>query len=537
MRTSRGRAISNLKRFSAAWVLVLSCTTSTIYATTIPSEWTDVASQANITFISTTSARDKTFSKLEARYRPAGNSLSVPGKWAGFCRQGGRNITFNLGTWKYVTSVQLSFEQNTHGGIYWPSYMRILTSQDGQHWSAFGGASSGSDSGNIDTLTVSSATPVKAAYMKIIFPVKLWVFAGQLHIWNNPNVSTLVTPPFVPTKNAPPPRGMLQSGDIGGIHHMLLVYTGGNGALGSWSSQDFIPMIDYINPQGIAESQMFGTMLFLPYNNAGTTASGWSSYLANLFGPNGELANLNAAAQQAGRLIYDNNLTEKVVIAMPYPSPSVSNFGAVNASGTNLDFNPSDPGMTSATALANQESAMSWYFNQVITLWKQNNYSNLQLSGIYWNDESYMPATDDPALVTYLHSLTQQAGLPLIWIPYFGAAGIGQWQQEGFDGVILQSNYYQTASATTSRIQHAIQAENQYGLGLEVELGEAVLTNQTMRNRYATELQTMAQDLPSTPALVTAFYDGSKVLLTASQSSDPSVRKIYDETGQWIQQH
>lgn len=496
---------------------------------------TDVAAQANITFIQVTGHPDRTFSRLQYRYSPARSSLSIPGKWAGFCRQGGRNITFNLGTWKYVQSVSLSFEQNQFAGTYWPSYMTVLTSQDGRHWSAFGESPvTTSVNGNIETLTIDSSQPVMSAYMKIIFPVKYWVFCGQLHIWNQPAGASNVTPPFVQPPQPAVPKGFLAPGNVNGVHHMLLAYSGSNGSLGEWSTQDFLPMLDYVDPHGVAESRLFDTVLFLPYKNAGQTMAGWEGFLQDLFAPNGELANLNAAAQKAGPLIY-STITENVVVAIPNPSPDTTNFGAVNTGGSSLDFNPQDVG--ESNSLQNRETAIDWYYNQLQTMWKQTNFSNLHLSGVYWNEETFKPGTDDTQLVEHLHAETQKDGLSLIWIPFYGAAGASSWQSNGFDGAILQSNYYETPAATGQRIKSTVEIANGYGLGVEVELDSNALTNTAAQTRYANELAALTQDIPSATTLTTAYYDGSKVLLSAYQSTDPAVRKLYDETGLWVQRH
>lgn len=499
---------------------------------------TDVASQAAITFIQVTGTPDAVFGKLEQRYRPAGNSLSDPTKWAGFCRQGGRNITFNLGGFKYVSSVSLSFQKNPSGGVSWPGWIHALTSQDGHYWSLFGGGQDTvSTKGNVETITVSSSQPVMASYLKLIFPVSKWVFPGQLHVWSVDGSTTPpVTPPYVTPGTPGIPKGFLTPGYVNTVHHMLLVYTGANGQLGQWSPQDFVPMLDYINDKGIAEERMFDSILFIPYDNAGATASGWNQYLDDLFAPNGELANLNAGAVLAGQKIFTNTI-ENMVFSIPFPPASQSQFGSLQSGQPNLDFNPADPGIGAAQSLQNREAAVAWYYQEFMSRWKQSNFSNLRLSGVYWNDEDISVGTDDAKLIQYVRGLTTKDNLSLLWIPYYGVNAVDQWSQLGLDGAILQSNYYQIPLATTDRIQQTVDKAYRDGLGLELEVDGDALVSPSQAARYQTELQTFANNLPANSDAVEAFYDGSKVLLKASQSSDPSVRAMYDATGRWVELH
>lgn len=188
-------------------------------------------------------------------------------------------------------------------------------------------------------------------------------------------------------------------------------------------------------------------------------------------------------------------------------------------------------------ALQNRETALDWYYGQLQALWKQAGYSNLRLSGVYWNEESFTPESDDAALVSHVHNLAQKDGLALIWIPFYGADGASSWQSYGFDGAILQSNYYETPTATPQRILSTVQIANGYGLGVEIELDSNALSSSSAQARYQTELSALSQDLPQQTTLTTGFYDGSKVLLSAYLSTKPAVRALYDETGLWVQKH
>lgn len=500
---------------------------------------TDVASKASITFIQPTGTPDPVFAKLQGKYQPAGNSLSNPAKWAGFLRQGGRNITFHLGSQTYISSVSLSFEVDAQKGIHWPSYIHVLTSPDAHTWYLLNsGQDTVTKNNNIETISVSSPTPVTANYIKIIFPVIGWAFAGQLHIWASPIPGFQQQPaPIVTPGKSTSNIGYLPATSLGNAHHILLVYTGANGQLGHWSAQDYLPMLNYIDQNGIAESPMFDTMLYLPYNDAGDTAQGWTNYLKDLFAPNGEIANLETATNEAGLQMAQPRRITNVILSLPYASPSQHNFGPITSGGPSLNFNPNFDHLGENQSLLNREAATKWYFDQLMTDWNQSTHPNLNLVGIYWDEENIPVGADDPHVVQYMHQLTATANLPLLWIPFYGANGVSNWSSLGFDAALLQSNYYETQSATTARINSTAQIAQQYGLGLELEVQAGALTNPTQSERYSKELSAFALQLPVGSDAVEAFYDGSKVLLHAYQSHNALARSLYDTTGLWLKVH
>ncbi|MCL6443209.1 MAG: DUF4855 domain-containing protein [Alicyclobacillus sp.] len=500
----------------------------------------DIAAQANITSITVTGQADEMFHKLENKYRPRGNSLSNPNKWAGFCRQGGRQITLKLAATSNISSVSLSFQQNSKSGAAWPDKMQVLVSTDAKTWYVLQQGQSVSTNEDVETITATAQAPIAAKYLRIIFPVQRWVFAGQLHIWAVNGASA--APPSTSTYDpgaADLAKGLLTPDQVDGIHHILLVYTGDNGSQGHWSADDFTPMIDYINQWGYPQGTLFDTMLFLPYSDAGDTVTGWTQYLDDLFGANGELANLNTAMQAAVQKSSSNNpnnTTENVIIAFPYPNPDQSNFGSIVSGQPSLDFNPNDANVGQDGSIQNREIAVQWYFDQVIQRWKQANYSNLHLSGFYWNNETIPLNGNDEPVIQYAHSLALANHLRLFWIPFYGANGVNTWDED-FDAAILQANYYTKDSASPSRVQSAVASANQEGLGLELELDASALNSVENASRYLAELESFSNDLPLNAKPVEALYAGSKALVNAYSSNVPWIRNIYDETAQWLQSH
>lgn len=530
---------TTLSVVTAAMVLVLAMADRFVMAadTSNLTDIVNVVNEAHLVGVKDTGIPDAAFTKAEKHWSLAPWRIAETINWVRFCRQGGRTLSFNLGTWKYVQSVSLDFYQKPSSGVFWPDTMEVQVSQDGQNWSLLGDETvTKTSSGSTETLTVSTSRPVMSAYMRIIFPVAIWVYANQLKIMNNPeSVPDTWTPPFVNNSDSSQSyRGVLTPGAINRVHHMLLAYTGQQVTDGIWSANDFTPMLAYYDQQSVAESRLFDTILFLPYGTINPTVAGWKSYLSDLFGPGGELDQLNTAAQRVSKDIHQN-IVENVVISIPYPSLDTTNFGALSPSGHSLDFSTSDVG--AGMSMLNRESAISWFYNQIKSHWNPNEYQNLSLSGVYWDEEAFDPGSLDDQLVGHLHTLTQNDNLSLLWIPYFGAPGISQWSSLGFDGAMLQPNYFQTPDATPYRVQEAINIANKYGLGLELELGDQALQDPNYVKRYLTELQVANDHLPTQSNPVIAFYAGSKILVTAAQSTIPAVRELYDTTGKFFQSH
>ena len=80
----------------------------------------------------------------------------------------------------------------------------------------------------------------------------------------------------------------------------------------------------------------------------------------------------------------DPNFKEKVVITIPSTEGNPSDFGEVD--GQSLDLNPADVGQVQSTI--NKAKAIHWYMQQVLSMWNQADFSNLQLAGFYWEPES-----------------------------------------------------------------------------------------------------------------------------------------------------
>jgi hypothetical protein len=547
---------------------------------------------------------DAQFSSLESSYS---SPLTSMNSWHGFCRQNGRDITITLPSNADIQTISIQLEQNASMGIYYPSHVDF-EAYSGNQWYKVASQDS------VVPLTDKRLTTqtfrvnvngLRTSQIRIHFPVGVWVFARRLEVFGTPNSSMGPTLPSGATVVQSQNYG--QTGNYGGtrgIRNMLLVYTGADGSLGTWSPSDFLPMLAYYpqvaqttqntgtsttststsptqtggqtgtqtggqsgggqtttqtggqtgtstggqttTPTGGQPSStqtyttptvttatqptgwMFDTMLFTPFGSMSDTQAGWQSYLQDLFARGQELDALNTAVGQAHQAtgVY---APEKVVLTIPYPSFGDGWWGYAN--GQSLSFNPT---ATDAAALKSREAALNWYIQTLLSDWNSQGYQNLQLTGLYWEQEDVQyNAPGEVNLIENTAKVVHQYGYGFYWIPFYDASGVTRWQSFGFDAAWLQSNFSEQGSAADiARVENAAEYARQNGMGLEVEMGGSP-TDPQVQSLY---LQNMSQFVTDgmTSSVSHAYYAGAKGLLQAFQSTDPATHALYDQTYNFI---
>jgi len=477
--------------------------------------------------------------EIKAYPGPKGGIVANSMTWTGFLRQAGRVITVKLNQPAQLSSISLQFMAFTPDSILFPSYVNFEVSQDGQHWYEAGKVRSTISpyyGGKLLQTYSISLNQTAAQYVRIQFPVDVWALARNLRIIGSPWQRQSLTQLPAVTANGGiqgylPPK----SASAGGASNMLLVYSGANGAEGTWTPKQFLPMVAYVSQSGQIEGKMFDSFLFLPYGSLLKTAGSWNQYLTSLFAPNEQLSALNQTVANAAAGFKQIGVTEptvNVVLTIPYPNPGITNFGTLPNGSQNLSFKSSAVG--DMTAYQNRLAAVTWYVQTLLAKWQAAHFTNLKLTGLYWDSEAVNYSTPyETNLIQNAVSLAHGAHLPLIWIPTFGAPGMISWNELGFDSVFIQSNYYEQPSLPVSRVTEASSIAMQNGLGMEVELGPQILQSTTYQNRYFNQLT--ADYLSGVEAQSAhAFYAGSQVLYDAAYSTNPAVRSIYTDTYDFI---
>ncbi len=486
--------------------------------------------------VSSADPSDPLFHKIETKLYPGppGGIVANSLTWTGFLRQSGRTITVDLGQSQSITKVSIQFYQFTGDGILFPSSVHFAVSQNGKGWYDAGTVHTAVplyQSGKLIQSYRVTMNPISARYVRVTFPVDVWVLARNLQVygspWLTPSLQRL--PPLSNTTNQ---QGFLAPGSptAEGIHNMLLVYSGAYGKEGTWTTKQFAPMVSYQSQTGQVQGRMFDSFLFLPYGVSLATSHGWSSYLQNLFAKGQQLSALNETVAQAYaplKSIGYNAPTVNVVLSIPYPNDSVKNFGSIPGI-QNMSFSSSNVGAQGA--YLNRQAAVDWYVQELLAKWNEAHFTHLKLVGLYWDSESVQyTAPQEADLIYHASLLANKNHLQLFWIPTFDASGLVSWNELGFTAPIIQSNYFETPTLSVARVEEAAKEAFTYGMGMEVEMGPSVLTNETQRVRYYNQLvadyNTGVED-----GAVHAFYDGSQVLTQAANSQNPGVRQLYIET-------
>lgn len=539
----------------------------------------------NATITTTVAVPDAHFAQSDSVYPgPITSSTS----WQGYNYQQARDITIHLPQVSTVTSLSLEFHQDVGSGIYYPKSVEFEVKQNGT-WYTIGTAHGGipsTDRRVTNQVFAVHTQPIVGQDFRIHVPVGVWVFARGLKIMGTPGASgSGATTSLTPVSPASGATGPLTANSPGaqGIKNMLLI-----SGMVSNTEADFLPMVGYF-PQvptqttspaqtgqtsssgqpstgttgqpttqpttvgggqttptvpgtvpttgsqpslqlaSAATAHMFDTFLFAAGGNLPDNEQNWQSYVDNLYASGNDLSALNSAVGEVNQQLGTPSYKAKVVLTIPYPAYGDGSFGLVNGVDLNFNGSPQDP-----NAVAARTTAMNWIVNELMSKWASANYSNLQLVGFYWENESIpSPTPGEKQLIQNAVKITQQYNLPLFWIPFYGADHALEWQSAGFSAAWLQPNFPELGqSASTSRLTSAAQLANQYGMGLEMEL---LTFNPLAVSLYEESLQFYEQDgIASSTSH--AYYDAAHFLTMAANSSDPTLRSLYDDTYQFIQQ-
>lgn len=473
----------------------------------------------------------------EREYRlyagPVEGLTSSDETWTGFLRQGGRDIIIDLKEFRPVTQVSLEFKQDAGSGVFIPEYLQGEVSPDGVLWYQLGQVRHGVEpfepavsSRNL-TLTF---PPVTTRYLKLSFPVEVWVFARNLSVKGYPGGTE--QPAVLAMANYRHRQAAVQATeqDAGDI---LLVYTGSGSGEDTWSVLDFLPVVAYQDVSGKLSGRMFDTLLFLPYHGIPATRASWEAYLEDLFAPGKQLPALEEAVAKVNG-VDGLQGKKKVILTVPYPDEKEKAFGSLEEGKSVLSFSEEDAGREQA--LENRFAAVRWYYNKMMERWREAGFKHLELDGIYWYKE-YMDQTisGEKELVQNVARLVRGRGQNFYWIPFYGAQGYEEWRSYGFTHVFLQPNYYAVEDQPEERMDRAVELARRYKTGIELEYDEKVLSNRYFYDLFYKQLNRAHQLGLDGEDETNAYFAGlKKALLDAASSKSPSIRAVYDDFYRWI---
>ncbi len=477
-----------------------------------------------------------------------GSSTSfADGEWQGYLRGASRTVIIDMGQVNSVMQIQERFLSDPSAGISFPMYVTYSISLNDTDWANVGTVNSAillTASGvRVQTYAV-SGFDYEARYVKMTFPVYVWAFADEFQVFGEKGVTDSTTvPQATPPPPSPYPNEYCPPGSptVGGTKNMVLIYNGyyaSNPSLGENTVNQLTPYVGYENTSGKVTDFMFDGFLFLPYVAGGpsgggyycdparpTVESDWQYYLDNTFDSSYNLGALNTAVGNVKKSLDDSSYKAKVEIAIPYPTPTETNFGKIDSAGKSLNF----------TYLADREAAIKWYVDSVMTKWSAAGYANLDLVGFYWYQEEAEFDVDDSetAMIRFAGNYVRGLGKVLDWIPSYQASGVVEWDSLGFDAAVMQPNYA-FHSWPEQELGEAADAVKKLGMGIEIEVPEDLSSLQN-RDKYYAYLNYGITKAYMTGA-VHMYYQGGGpgAFYTCCTSSDSALRSIYDRTYDFI---
>lgn len=422
--------------------------------------------------------------------------------WRVFTRQGGRSIYVDLGETATIHEIMVNALQSHPHGVYVPRFVEFSLSVDGTNWVPVGRVEPAIGPWHREIKTEAiriTGLNHAARHVRIRFPVDVMVMMDEIEVLGTygfeegaVDVATLPVPTGTDWRDSAilgpeilPKRGFLERGAeaAGGARHIALATYAypANPANGEWTASDYLPYIAYVDTSGKPLDWMFDTILLSPQGatpssrtlagstpETAATAADWLWYVEETFRPNMQLEALEQAAAQAKQALGDPDYKVKVILTLLNPSPAQDRFGALQPGGPELSFNWQSIG--AEQALENRLTAVRWLLDEFLARWEALAPKHLELIGFWWHMEK-VGFADGPYEDVFLNrvgEMVRQRGYRFFWIPYYGAPGVYDWHNYGFDVAILQPNHMFTET-DERRLEITARIAETLGMGVEME--------------------------------------------------------------------
>lgn len=307
-----------------------------------------------------------------------------------------------------------------------------------------------------------------------------------------------------------------------GFHHCALIY------------RNERRTVDNMKPyaaqwqDGKARRWLFDAFLFLVYTTSRgrrtevdpTQRVDWDEQLDGWFKEGRDLDSLDKAMEEASKQLGDPPRKRQIILSIPYPHPSVTDFGDVNGDGRSEDLSQE----------TGRRAVLSWYLAEAERRFRQAGYRHLELWGFYWMNEA--TGSEDAEKIQLASRLVHDKGYRLLWIPWHRAPRWEQWKSFGFDVALMQPNYAFVSSqhkGAVKRNRLAVNAElaRTNGLGVEIETGNVAVSDVDRRAFYH-YLSDGAKSRYGYQDAATAYYLANDNVERCASSEDPEVRRVYD---------
>lgn len=376
-----------------------------------------------------------------------------------------RDITIDLGDVHNITELNLHVGISSTYGVPGPTSVDFYLSENGKDF-YLAGTVSGEDvepySVGISNLEHGgyevAGLNYNARYVRLQFPVSVWVFLDELyingHTGASENANDLTQLEKLVTEVSKESYSTTEQS--GGIRHDFLSYQGWGTVNGELTEtyktvREYKAIVAYLDEQGVPQDWLYDAVTML--GHASTSDGGvylvsgsntdyankadWEAWADHIFDftYNGEVTNLDALDQAVGNVKASmtanerNGLTESEIASYVLPVrlsvyPAIhaqSNWGKLEPGDTYINVTVAEDGSLSfveetlteskaidftleghggnvAATLSDRASAFYYYMDLLADRWAAKGYENLKLHGFYYYEEKASESID--ALVT-----------------------------------------------------------------------------------------------------------------------------------------
>lgn len=321
----------------------------------------------------------------------------------------------------------------------------------------------------------------------------------------------------------------LSHGSGSGASDIVLIYQGGTDRL-PWTVEQFAPYVSARGSRG-REHWLFDGFLFIEYrdNRGHDYASGyghkparqedWLWLIERNFAPGTGVSALDQAINLASERLGAPERPRQVILTLPQPIPSLRNWGTLN--GRAVDF--ADP--------KDRIAACRWHIETALAKWETLHPQHLKLAGFYWVAED---SSLDVTILREVAKIIRARGLRFFWIPFWRAAGAGNWSRLGFDAAYQQPNHFFHPDVKDKRLDDACAFALRHRMGLEFEFDKRACDSPDLyRPRLYSYLRVFEANRVGKRSAM-AYYEGGGALLQMFHSSDKRCREDYQAVADWV---
>ena len=475
----------------------------------------------------------------------AWNSGSIMSKYLQIYRNDSRIITLDLGAVRNVTGIRMHFAAVESMGFYMPTNVTYYLSEDGENYYEVADvwnyqATSDSNDSNISCTGTTprhvwypaSGISYNARYVKIIFPVNVYILSDELQVFGCEELSTSAPALDTCEKYDPLEKYVghfANAAQTGGVRNEFMAYSGwyinsdGSEVYNTYKTiKEYMTSIAYIDENGVPQDWLFDdvTVMGHYYTSSGTFNSykagytsgkyyadqdDWYEWLCYAFGKDvsgndlsydgNSIINLEAleeAARSAKETLNDPDYKVGVKLVLFPAVEYQEDWGYIN--GEHIDFTIAGCG-SQETALANRAKAYQWYVDQAVDMWEQAGFEHLELTGFYYYEETIHESTDriakaaTQALTEIVHTHATPSTntkpafdslvgghLYIYQLPFYQSEGYWNWAEYGFDYALMQPNYSFYDMYTLTQLKECADLCTYYGLGMQMEFGGTAST-------------------------------------------------------------